>query len=158
MPKGSKIPYPKNLRVYMVVDIHKTDATKDETTLQESSSVDAERHAGWLQEFHTAKMELKPSSSAAGPERAGQSSHAGDTASVLSEAPSAGNQSTTQGTRAYAEKTNIAIKHMRKTVNAGDRFKGELEQTLALSNKNENTKGSKIDLEEIAINEPGSKA
>ena len=142
LPKGSKIPYPKNLHVYMVEEkVRNTDATKDETTLQESSSVDAEKHEGWLKMFHTAKMELKPSSSVAGPERAGQSSHAGDIASVLSEAPSAG----TQGTHAYDEKTKIAIKHLRKQVNAGDRFKRELEQTIALSNNGENTKGSKIE-------------
>ena len=100
-----------------------------------------------MKEFHTAKMELKPSSNAAGPERAGQSIHAGDTASVLSEAPSAGNQSTAQGAHACDEKTKIAIKHLRKNVNAGDRFKGELEQTIALSQNNENTKGSNIELE-----------
>ena len=148
MPKGSKIPYPMNLQVYYVEEkIRKTDATKDETTLQESSSVDAEKHEGWLKEFHTAKMELKPSRSSAGPERAGKISNAGDTASTLNEAPSEGNQSTTQGTHAYDEKTKIAIKHLRKNVNAGDRFKRELEQTIALSNKNENTKGSKIELE-----------
>ena len=124
LPKGSKIPYPMNLQVYYVEEkIRKTDATKDETTLQESSSVDAEKHEGWLKEFHTAKMELKPSRSSAGPDRAGKISNAGDTASTLNEAPSEGNQSTTQGTHAYAEKTKIAIKDLRKNVNAGDRFK-----------------------------------
>ena len=88
-----------------------------------------------MKEFHTAKIELKPySSSSAGPERAGRSSNAGDTASAFSEAPSAGNQSTTQGAHAYDEKTKIAIKHLRKNVNAGDRFKRVLEQTIALSN------------------------
>ena len=93
-----------------------------------------------MKEFHTAKIELKPSSNAAGPERAGQSSHAGDTASVLNEAPSAG----TQGTHAYDEKTKIAIKDLRKNVNAGDRFKRELEQTIALSNKMETQRAAKL--------------
>ena len=100
-----------------------------------------------MKEFHTAKMELKPSSSSsAGPERAGRSSNAGDTASTLNEAPSEGNQSTTQGTHAYDEKTKIAIKHLRKNVGTDDRQR-ELEQTIALSQNNENTKGSKIELE-----------
>ena len=96
-----------------------------------------------MKEFHTAQIELKPSSSAAGPERAGQSIHAGDTASVLNEAPSAG----TQGTHVYDKKTQIAIKHLRKQVNAGDKFQMDLKQTIALSTKNENTKGSNIELE-----------
>ena len=39
----SKIPYPKRLQVYMVEEkIRKFDKTKDETTLQETSEVDAE--------------------------------------------------------------------------------------------------------------------
>ena len=84
----SKIPYPKNLQVYMVEEkIRKCDATKDETTLQETSEVDAERHENWLEEFHTAKMELKPSSSSAGPEQSGRISNAGDNADALSDAP-----------------------------------------------------------------------
>ena len=120
LAKGSKIPYPKNLQMYYVEEkIRKTDATKDETTLQESSSVDAEKHEGWLKEFHTAKMELKPSSSAAGPERAGQSSHAGDTASVLIEAPSAGNQSTMQGTHAAAAWHSRQISGISQTKQSG---------------------------------------
>ena len=98
-----------------------------------------------MKELHTAKIELKPSRSSAGPERAGKISNAGDTASTLNEAPSEGNQSTTQGTHAYDEKTNIAIKHLRKNVNAGDRFKRELEHTLALSNKTNTQRAAKLD-------------
>ena len=84
-----------------------------------------------MKEFHTAKMELKPSRSSAGPERAGKISNAGDTASTLNEAPSEGNQSTTQGTHAYAEKRKIAIKDLRKNVNAGDSFKRQEPMSLS---------------------------
>ena len=96
----SKIPYPKNLQVYMVQEkIRKCDATTDEVTLQEASEVDAERHENWLKEFHTAKMELKPSSSSSpGPEQYGRSSNAGDSGDAQSEASKSHHAVTTQCT------------------------------------------------------------
>ena len=96
-----------------------------------------------MKEFHTAKMELKPSSSSAGPEQSGRSSNAGDNADALSEAP----RQVHGPTYKYDEKSKIAIKHLRAHVNANDRFKRVIGQTIAYSRTNDNTRGSKIEAE-----------